>query len=201
MNEQAFRGAVESLSPALLRIAFAFTRDTALAEAIVRAAWLGTISAGDPDLRSTVLRLVVDKARAAGCDPGSFHRSVQETSVPRPTVDPSRFRPEGEQWVGHWVAFLPAWPSGLDKESALVAAALKALPEAERVVVSLRDEQGCTAGEVCEYLELSDAQQRALLHRGRARVRQAVQEYVDATGRSRGVGSGPACLSSRRLRT
>ncbi len=154
----------------------------------MRDAWHGALGVGDPDLRSAVLRLVFEKAWAATGVPGSFQRSVEKASGPGPTVSAARFRPHGEQCAGSWVVFPPTWPSGLDPVAALVAAALEALPDAQRAVVSLRDEQGCTADEVCEYLALGAVQQRALLHRGRARVRQVVEEYVVPTRRSLDVG-------------
>jgi len=186
VGEQAFRDAVESLSPALMRIAYAFSRDPAAAELIVREAWLATIQADDPDLRTTVFGFVVDKARVAASERGSFHLSVAEASRPAPTVSPERFRPVGEKWAGGWVAFPPVWPPELDA-GRIVAAALKELPEPQRVVVSLRDEQGCSADEVCEFLALRAAEQRSLLHRGRAQLRQVVEEHVAASGRPLGV--------------
>ena len=43
-------------------------------------------------------------------------------------------------------------------------------------MITLRDIDGWTAAEVCDLLELSEANQRVLLHRGRARVRQALED-------------------------
>jgi len=42
----------------------------------------------------------------------------------------------------------------------------------------LRDVEGWTSAEVCEALEISEANQRVLLHRARAKVRQALEPYV-----------------------
>ena len=39
--------------------------------------------------------------------------------------------------------------------------------------------QGAPASEVCELLEITDANQRVLLHRGRSKVRQALESYLD----------------------
>ena len=64
------------------------------------------------------------------------------------------------------------WPS--------CAAAIAALPERQRAVITLRDVDGWTAAEVCDLLDLSEANQRVLLHRARARVRQALED--DVTG-------------------
>ena len=42
------------------------------------------------------------------------------------------------------------------------------------------DVQGWSAEEVCNALELTETNQRVLLHRARAKVRQALEEYLDA---------------------
>jgi len=93
------------------------------------------------------------------------------------TVDPARFRAAGQQWSGHWrdeavpVETLPE-PALLAREFRdVLTAALGGLPERQRAVVELRDVHGLDAQEVCELLDLTPANQRVLLHRGRARLR------------------------------
>jgi RNA polymerase sigma-70 factor (ECF subfamily) len=55
-----------------------------------------------------------------------------------------------------------------------VTAAIKELPPAQRQVITLRDVRGWSAEEVCVHLDISDANQRVLLHRARTYVRNAV---------------------------
>jgi RNA polymerase sigma-70 factor (ECF subfamily) len=50
-------------------------------------------------------------------------------------------------------------------------------PPRQRAVVTLHDVHGLTADEVCTVLELSQGNQRVLLHRGRARLRQLLEDY------------------------
>ena len=57
---------------------------------------------------------------------------------------------------------------------------LARLPEQQRIVVSLRDVDGYGADEVCALLDLTAANQRVLLHRGRARIREALAGYFVA---------------------
>jgi RNA polymerase sigma-70 factor (ECF subfamily) len=64
----------------------------------------------------------------------------------------------------------------------VVRAAVDALPPAQRAVVALRDGQALSSEEVCELLEISAGNQRVLLHRGRSRVRAAVDEYLSRQG-------------------
>ena len=55
------------------------------------------------------------------------------------------------------------------------------MPPAQRAVITLRDVEGMTAAETCELLELTEANQRVLLHRARSRVRRALERYLDET--------------------
>ncbi len=53
-------------------------------------------------------------------------------------------------------------------------------PERQRAVLMLRDVDGLRADEVCQVLELSAANERVLLHRGRSRLRQALEDEIGA---------------------
>ena len=57
--------------------------------------------------------------------------------------------------------------------------AIAALPVAQRTVLELRDVQGFSAAEVCELLDISEANQRVLLHRGRSKARALLERYLD----------------------
>ena len=52
------------------------------------------------------------------------------------------------------------------------------LPEGQRQVLVLRDIEGWEADEVCELLEVSEANQRVLLHRARSKVRLALEDHL-----------------------
>ena len=54
------------------------------------------------------------------------------------------------------------------------AASLAALPETQRAVVTLRDVEEWSSEEVCNALDLTESNQRVLLHRGRQRLRAAL---------------------------
>ena len=62
---------------------------------------------------------------------------------------------------------------------ALVAEAIAGLPERQHVVILMRDIEGWEAEEVCQALEITEANQRVLLHRARSKVRRTLEEYLE----------------------
>ena len=60
-----------------------------------------------------------------------------------------------------------------------VERAIDALPATQRAVISLRDVEGWSSDEVRNALDLSEVNQRVLLHRARARVRHALENYFN----------------------
>jgi RNA polymerase sigma-70 factor (ECF subfamily) len=103
-----------------------------------------------------------------------------------PTVDPERFLDGSHRWAGHWASAperfdaLPPERLLAGETRRLVAETIATLPPAQRTVLSLRDVEGWDAAEVSECMGLSEANQRVLLHRARARVRRALEAYFSA---------------------
>jgi RNA polymerase sigma-70 factor (ECF subfamily) len=102
-----------------------------------------------------------------------------------PAVGAERFRgPDDPRWPHHWllkpVSALPEEEMLSSELQARIRTAVDKLPPAQREVVTLRDIDGLGSDEVCQLLELSDANQRVLLHRGRSKVRAALEDYVTA---------------------
>ena len=130
---------------------------------------------GRAQLRTWVFRILVNTARRRG-----KREARMSAELAAPTVDPARFRGDDDpEWPRHWrdeavpVETVPE-PALLAREFRdVLAAALGELPERQRAVVELRDVHGLDAQEVCELLDLTPANQRVLLHRGRARLRAA----------------------------
>jgi RNA polymerase sigma-70 factor (ECF subfamily) len=54
------------------------------------------------------------------------------------------------------------------------------LPARQREVIVLRDIEGWSAEEVCDALDVSEVNQRVLLHRARSKVRAALETYLVA---------------------
>ncbi|MDZ4265767.1 MAG: sigma factor-like helix-turn-helix DNA-binding protein, partial [Mycobacterium sp.] len=111
---------------------------------------------------------------------------VQIAAYTGGTVDPARFRDADDRWPGHWKAEespspFPESPEGSVLGGELMAVTkreLEKLPERQRVVVTLRDVLDMDSAEVCELLDITVANQRVLLHRGRAAIRQGLEDYL-----------------------
>jgi RNA polymerase sigma-70 factor (ECF subfamily) len=100
-------------------------------------------------------------------------------------VEPERFRGPGDPYPGGWWAFPEDWTrlpeqALLQRETlAVVTEAIEQLPALQRSVIAMRDIQGCGPEDVCAVLEISDGNQRVLLHRARSRVRAALERHLD----------------------
>ena len=179
---------MDELSPGMLRMARSYVRTDAAAEDVVQEAWLAVVTGldgfeGRSSLRTWVLSIVINIARRRGVrDARMVPFASLETGDDEPAVDPTRFLPsDHDRWPGHWAIPPEPWPEDALETAQMLATlheAVDALPEAQRAVVMLRDVVGCTAEETCNALGLSDTNQRVLLHRGRSRVRAALEREL-----------------------
>jgi len=190
-DETAFADLVDRMTPAMLAVASGYVPSRTVAEEVVQETWLAVLTGlgrfeGRSSLRTWVFGILLNLARSRGVRerrtvPFSSAFPQEETG---PTVDPDRFRPPGDEWPGHWATPPRHWDL---PESALLShevrvrlrAALDALPPRQRTVVHLRDVQGLDADEVCALLDIEPGNQRVLLHRGRARLRQVLEDYMN----------------------
>ena len=192
-DDRAFREMVTEYGGRLARLARSFSRNDAVIEEAVQETWLAVIRgihafAGRAPLRTWIFGILVNQTRRLAV---REHRHAQLAMggnvAARPSSEPEAGdeREPGMGKNGMWVD--PPTPWGLENpESALmtretfqvIELALADLPEAQRQVVLLRDVEGLGSEEICNVLEVSDTNQRVLLHRGRARLRQALDRYV-----------------------
>ena len=185
-DEQAFNALVREHDGALRRVARTFVRTDSAAEDVVQETWLGVIRGldgfqGRSSLRTWIFGILVNQARRRGVrDARSLPFSALEGDD-QPTVEPAAFAADG-RWTSA--------PMRLedDPETGLLSTELRAhlleavdtLSRDQRAVITLRDLVGLSAAEVCDLLELSEGNQRVLLHRARAQVRQALVPLVEA---------------------
>jgi RNA polymerase sigma-70 factor (ECF subfamily) len=193
-DEAAFMEIVRAWSPSMLRLARMFVPSRAVAEEVVQETWLGVLRGldrfeGRSSLKTWVFRILVNRARTRGV---RERRTVpftalagEESEDDFAAVDPQRFRPpDAPDLPGAWAAPPARWDE--DPERALrsretlelVRAAIAELPEKQRLVITMRDLEGLSSEEVRSALEISETNQRVLLHRARSKVRAALDEYV-----------------------
>ena len=98
----------------------------------------------------------------------------------QPAWDPAAFVGAGEATAGHWSTLPFDW-RGVPEERleaaetlAVIGRTLEALPPMQAEVLRLRDVLGWSSEEVRNALDLTDTNQRVLLHRARAKVRAAI---------------------------
>lgn len=189
-DEVAFAALVDLHTPSMLRVARGYVPSAAIAEEVVQETWLALLTGvdafeGRSSLRTWLFAVLINVAKRRGVR----ERRDADAAVAAftgGTVDPARFRAAGEEWSGHWregeePSPFPETPEGSALASELLAVArtaLDALPERQRVVVTLRDMLGFDSAEVCDLLDISVANQRVLLHRGRAAVRSLLENYL-----------------------
>lgn len=110
-----------------------------------------------------------------------FARWTARWFPPTPTVSASRFQDEGEPYPRHWRRFPAPWPVADAADPALQAAladAVGALPATWREVVLARDGLGRDAADISARLGLTARQQRAILTRARAALRQRLADRL-----------------------
>ncbi len=186
-DEEAFTTLVERYHGALVRLALSFVAERSAAEEVTQETWLGVLNGirefeGRATLKGWIFRILINRAKTRGV---RDKRSVPFSSLgnpdlrDEPAVDPSRFQPSG--W---WAEPPQPWDADspeellLRKESrAALEHSLTDLPPNQRAVVTLRDIEGFDAPEVCNILEISETNQRVLLHRGRSKIRQALERH------------------------
>jgi RNA polymerase sigma-70 factor (ECF subfamily) len=192
-DEAAFAALVDLHTPSMLRVARGYVPSGAIAEEVVQDTWMALIRGidsfeGRSSLRTWLFTVMINIAKKRGIRERS-DADVAVATFTGGTVDPARFRAAGEPWSGHWreteePSPFPETPEGSLLAAELVAvaqAALEVLPERQRVVVTMRDMLGFDSAEVCELLDISVANQRVLLHRGRAEVRLHLEDYLRDT--------------------
>jgi RNA polymerase sigma-70 factor (ECF subfamily) len=62
---------------------------------------------------------------------------------------------------------------------ACIDQAIEALPPNQREIIILRDVEGWTAEETRVFLDISEVNQRVLLHRARSKVRKVLERYFE----------------------
>jgi RNA polymerase sigma-70 factor, ECF subfamily len=192
-DERAFVALVRRYGALMQRVALGYVRTPAVAEEVVQETWCAVLTGlerfeGRSALKTWLFRILTNRAKTrgqreartvpfsclAGADDGDDGRAV----------DPDRFLPaDHPRWPGHWTAGPAPW-SAMPHERLLarevrshIREAIDTLPERQQAVIVLRDVEGWAPEEVCDVLDLSEGNQRVLLHRARSKVRAELERY------------------------
>jgi RNA polymerase sigma-70 factor (ECF subfamily) len=186
-DESAFAELVDRYGASMRRLALTFVRSPAVADEVVQDAWLGVLRGidrfeGRSSLKTWIFRILTNTAKTRA---ERERRSVPFSSLDGeaaddgPAVDAGRFLPDGA-----WATPPVPW-DGVPEERLLAAEtrgvidrAIAALPPSQRGVITLSDVEGWPAAEIRNVLELTETNQRVLLHRARSKVRAALEEYL-----------------------
>jgi len=190
-DEAAFMQLVDRLSPSMRRVARMFVSSDAVADECVQEAWLGVLQGidrfeGRSSLRTWIFRILVNIAKTRGQREGRSvpFATLAGDDLDRPTWDPSAF-----DTPGAWTSLPFDW-RGLPEDRVeghetltVIGRAIESLPPMQAEGIRLRDVLGWSSEEVRNALDLTDTNQRVLLHRARAKVRAAVEEHLRSVSR------------------
>lgn len=182
-DEDAFVVLAEKYRPVMLSVALGYVPNRAVAEEVVQDTWIGVLRGiGKFERRSTfrtwLFRIVINRSISAAA---RERRSVPVDDM-EPVVSTSRF-----DALGNWAVPPEPWADQVEdrvmaaKMAARIRSVIGELPPRQRAVVTLRDVQGMNSAEVCSALDISEANQRVLLHRGRSWLRQVIESEFGAT--------------------
>jgi RNA polymerase sigma-70 factor, ECF subfamily len=190
-DERAFATLMDVYSSPLLRVAMSYVPCRAVAEEVVQETWLGVLKGidrfeGRSSLKTWIFRILTNTAVTRGARERRVVPFASLSGDDGEPFDPDRFfGTDHDRYPGHWEFGPTPWEtpeeellSGEARE--VILSAIDQLPPAQRAVISLRDVEGWPSDEVCDALELSEGNQRVLLHRARTKVRAALERYHDA---------------------
>jgi RNA polymerase sigma-70 factor (ECF subfamily) len=175
----------------MLAVAQTYVKGRAVAEEVVQETWLAVIQGldrfeGRSSLKTWIISILVNKAKTRGAREA---RTVPFASLApedhAPAVAPERFRGPEDMYPGGWREFPANWHASAetavqDRETLrVVMRAIAELPFTQQTVIRMRDVEGYSSEEVCSTLDVSEANQRVLLHRARSRVRSALERHLD----------------------
>jgi RNA polymerase sigma-70 factor (ECF subfamily) len=193
-DEATFATLLDRYYTPMLRLAMVYVADRAVAEDVVQDTWVGVLQGlpqfeGRSSLKTWIFRILTNQAQTRGKREARFvpfsALGGPDDEEAEPAVDPARFLPaDHPRWPHHWATPPQSWDSPPEKQllaqetRAYIRQAIGTLPTNQRTVIVMRDVEGWPADEVCNVLGITETHQRVLLHRARAKVRQALEQYL-----------------------
>ena len=191
-DEMAFTRLVEQYHASLIRLARLFVHDERVAEELSQETWIAVLQGvdsfeGSSSMKTWIFTILTNKAKTRSRrENRSFVFSdFEEQASESPTVSPERFKDAATgASLSHWGVEPASW-AGIPEEKILseetlllIRQTIDGLPDNQRAVITLRDIEECSSQEICNILGISESNLRVLLHRARARVREALEAYL-----------------------
>jgi RNA polymerase sigma-70 factor, ECF subfamily len=186
-DEATFTRLVREYGASMLRVARLYVGSRAVAEEVVQEAWVGVLKGigsfeGRSTLKTWIFRILTNIAKTRGQREGRTIPFSALAADDEPAVDPDRFQGPEDRSPGHWASPPRGWGPEerlLGSETReVIDAAIAELPPSQAIVITMRDVDGFTSEETCNALDISETNQRVLLHRARSKVRQALEDYL-----------------------
>lgn len=192
-DEAAFNRMIDLYHTGLLRLARTFLASEAIAEEVVQDTWVCALEGinrfeGRSSFKTWLYRILMNQAKTRAVRENKYvpltYPGGGDHDDHDEAAEPSSFHQTGSM-ADSWIAAPISWDDHsperllLSKESLeRIHEAIQALPPVQKRVLVLRDVEGLDSKEVCQLLNLTETNQRVLLHRARIRVRRALDAYV-----------------------
>jgi RNA polymerase sigma-70 factor, ECF subfamily len=191
-DETAFAALVEKYHASMVRVAMMYVSSRAVAEEVVQETWIGVLKGlpkfeGRSSLKTWIYSILINRAKTHAQREGRYVQlSLDEDGDEgEPTVSPDRFNPPDHPTSPNdWTIKPDDWhdiPEDrlISHETlACIRQAIDGLPPNQRTVITLRDVEQLPSQDICNILDISETNQRVLLHRARAKVRGALEQYL-----------------------
>jgi RNA polymerase sigma-70 factor (ECF subfamily) len=168
------------------RVARSFVRSDELARDVVQETWAAVLTGlagfrGEAAPKTWIFRILANKARRLAQREArtvAFADLRTETGDENDAELTDRVRGPGAgpSPMHGWRLADPELGSIHRQGVEILNAALDSLPKAQRTVVTMRDVEGFPSEEICALLDITPGNMRVLLHRGRARLRKALED-------------------------
>lgn len=183
-DEAAFRELFDAHHAMLVRLAAAYVKSPSIAEEVAQDTWTAVLDAlpsfeGRSSLKTWIARIAINRAKTRAQRDG---RQVPLEDEDPPSTD-DRFGSIGQ--FKRKPAQFESPESLLSNRQvrAAIDRCLEDLPPQQRAIVTMRDLEGWSSEEVCNVLGVSESNQRVLLHRGRGRLREALEKALGERSR------------------
>ncbi len=185
LDEQAFAMLVKEFHPKLLRVARMHVANDAVAQEVVQETWVGVLKGlerfeGRSSLKTWIFRILTNRAKTRGeREKRTVPFSAIGSDEDNPVVEVERFNDKGS-WTKPpqaWAQNIPEQLALDDELRAVIEKGIATLPPNQGLVITLRDVQGFSSEETCNLLEISETNQRVLLHRARSKLRTVLAAY------------------------